>query len=398
MSNVVRYRSLGLVSLSLALLALPSSKVKAQTNTMGAPVQSVPSSVWSSPFPASAPPQGIAGQGSNAFASPSVFNAPASFSSSASDLPGAASQELIDGTLPTPSTPIEFFDPNSLGPSSSFDATFQDGTPDPPLDPRTLENIAEWGGPDPWSIESPFVYRSKERHWRFLMLGQHSFGDSTWESTPYLDLEQNSGITMGAAVRFLDGPMSPNLNPRMYDFVVGYQHRATLLNGWSFDVAANVGAFSDFEGSATEGIRFPGHAVLTGPLGERARWVAGVDYLDRDDFALLPIAGIRFEPFPDLQIHAEFPRPMIRWLADNKSYYFRAELGGGTWAVEPEGTGDDVMTYREIGVYFGNETRDSNWLGTLEIGYASGRQIDYRSGRPSQDLPDGWVIRMIDRF
>ena len=39
----------------------------------------------------------------------------------------------------------------------------------------------------------------------------------------------------------LDGPLAPNHHPRMYDLTAMYQHRATLLNGWSFDVAAGVG-------------------------------------------------------------------------------------------------------------------------------------------------------------
>lgn len=330
--------------------------------------------------------------------------------------PGGQSYFEVPVVHTTPSAPPSLVGPQESvelipmpGPSSGAQPDFSiqpvdpslnpyGGTPDPPLDPRTLDKMTEWGGPDPLSIESPFFYRAKESAWRFLALGQNSFGDSSWESTPHLDLERHAGLATGFGVSFLDGPMTPNLHPRLFNFSAAYQHRASLLNGWSFDIAAGVGAFSDFEGSAAEGIRFPGHAVLSGPMGQRARWVAGIDYMDRDDFAMLPVAGIRYEPFPDLQIHAEFPRPMIRWLRDQSSHYLRAELGGGTWAIEPTGLGDDVMTYREIGVYLGSDTRTAGSNHAVEIGYVSGRRIDYRSGFPSQDLPDGWVFRIVDRF
>ncbi|MCA9106670.1 MAG: hypothetical protein KDA83_14710 [Planctomycetales bacterium] len=385
--SVVRYPAIlpWMLALAFASVPLSNAKLLRAQELPPVPIESPPTNAWGlSPAPQDEPE-------ALPFSTPLPSVSPdASGVIDVNPFTNVGSQDT--GTIRDTAPPVD----DSLSRPlliESFEAT-----PDPPLDPRTLEAMTEWGGPDALSIESPFFYRRKETTWRFLARGQAGFGDTTWETLPYLNLQRHGGLALGAAVRFLDGPLAPNHHPRMYDLTAMYQHRATLLNGWSFDVAAGVGAFSDFEGSAVEGIRFPGHAVLSGPLSERARWIAGIDYLDRDDFAYLPVAGIRWEPFPDLQVRAEFPRPMIRWITDQKAYYFRAELGGGTWAIEPAGSGDDVMTYREISVLFGIENRESNKGSGTEIGYVSGRRIDYRSGRASLELPDAWVFRIVDRF
>ncbi|HRE98895.1 MAG TPA: hypothetical protein PLI18_00150 [Pirellulaceae bacterium] len=269
---------------------------------------------------------------------------------------------------------------------------------DPPLDPRTLERMAEIATPDPYSLEAPFFYRASTSAWRFVTRGQAGFADTSWENDPYIDPTRYGGVGMGAAVRWLEGPLKPDLNPRLYDLQFAYQHRAMLLNGWSFDLAGTVGFFTDFEGSVTDGIRFPGHAVLSGPVTSRLRWVAGGEYLDRDDFAWLPVGGFRWEPRPDLQIHAEFPRPMIRWLNGDRALYLRGELGGGTWDVRTQVGADDVVTYRELALWLGSETAGASGRHAIEIGYLTGRRLEYRAFASPYELPDSWVFRIVDRF
>lgn len=295
--------------------------------------------------------------------------------------------------------PAGYWGPGVQGGMAPEIAPWAGAIPDPPLDPRTLEWLTSQGGPDRRSLESPFFYRADEAGWRFLAMGAAGFGDASFESLPYLDPDRPSGIATGMALRFLEGPITPDLHPRLYDFRIAYQHRAMLLNGWSFDVAATVGMFTDFEGSSRDGLRFPGHAVLAGPLGNSARWILGVDYLDRDDFAWLPVVGIRWEPRSDWQLQLEFPRPEIRWLATpNRSFYVRGELAGGTWDIEQVNSIDDVMTVREIDVMFGTERLGNKQLEAFEIGYAMARRLEFRSGTPDVDLPDAWIFRFVSRF
>ncbi len=109
----------------------------------------------------------------------------------------------------------------------------------------------------------------------------------------------------------LGGPISVPIPPRLYDFVLGYQRKGSLSSEFSYDIATSVGVYSDFEGSAREGVRFPSHAVGMLHLDHSRDFVFGVDYLDRDDIAILPVIGMSFHEFsiPELRLDLIFRVP-----------------------------------------------------------------------------------------
>src|SRR5690606_24615662 len=117
------------------------------------------------------------------------------------------------------------------------------------------------------------------------------FGIVSLENLATLSVGDPSGMVAGFGVHFLDGPVRTEMPPRLFDFSIGYQRREWLRPNFGWDFLFRVGAFSDFEGSAKDGVRFPGHVVTFLQASPSLTWLLGIDYLDRDDISLLPVVG-----------------------------------------------------------------------------------------------------------
>jgi hypothetical protein len=129
-------------------------------------------------------------------------------------------------------------------------------------------------------------------------------------------------------------------------------------------------------------------------------FVFGIDYLDRDDIRLLPVAGLILTPYDDLRLELVFPRPSIELrISPKSSIYVAGELGGGTWAIERVPDADDVVTYRDLKLLFGISNHDEDGsVGGIEIGYVFGRELSYRSGTGDYSLGDAVLIRSTTRY
>jgi hypothetical protein len=204
-------------------------------------------------------------------------------------------------------------------------------------------------------------------------------------------------LDLGVAVHFISGPVQTDLPPRVYDFTLGLPFRGTIGESWRFDLMFRTGWYSDFEGSAREGIRFPSHLVLYQQATDWWQWVLGVDYLDRDDIRLLPVFGALWIPGENWRFEAVFPRPLIgHRVRGNRWFYFAAQMGGGTWDIRRQWGAEDVFTYRDLQLLLGVE---GFGLGSfLEVGYVFQRHLEYRSGTPLYQPPDALLLRSVLRF
>lgn len=246
------------------------------------------------------------------------------------------------------------------------------------------------------------VYRGSEAKLTYLAGSSRAFGWTSMEWEPYLKREQANGLTGSIQHHFLSGPPTVDLPARLHDFIVGYQHRGTINGVFSFDCAATVGVFSDFKGSAREGVRFPAHAVGIIHASHRADLVFGVDYLDRDDYKILPVLGVSWHDlnFTSLRYDLVFPRPRIDYtIDDSKRIYLAGRLGGGTWDFElPDGSGD-VMNFRDFRILGGLEQRylDGSRQ-SLELGYVFGRQLTLRETSTEFDFRNAVIIRLQSTY
>ncbi|HMO16084.1 MAG TPA: hypothetical protein PKD64_18515 [Pirellulaceae bacterium] len=243
------------------------------------------------------------------------------------------------------------------------------------------------------------IYRVGETQFSFLSRGQGELGMTSLEWTPYLSRERNAGFTFGMGHHFLSGPQAIDLNPRLHEFSIGYQIRETIAQMLSVDFGVNVGVFSDFKGSAQEGVRYPSHAVGMLHFGQALDIVFGVDYLDRDDYKLLPVVGVSWHPpnWSRLRFDLVFPRPRIDVLLnENNRLFFAGVLGGGTWDVEFPDSSEDVITYSDFRLVVGIEKATSmGHRKTIEFGYVFDRQLDLRGVPGTLEFADAFMLRLI---
>ena len=250
--------------------------------------------------------------------------------------------------------------------------------------------------------QEPYLnYRSAEQSLSYLPGDGDQFGWLSFGSTPYVERGTKSGITTAFNLHLLSGPSVFPLPPRLYDFSLGYQKRGRVKDFMSYDLASSIGIFSDFEDSAMDGVRFPGHAVGMLHFKPELDVVFGVDYLSRDDIKMLPVGGISWRPqtMPDLRFDLIFPRPRIDYSIDNQSkIYLAGRMGGGTWDIEFPNNDNDVMTYRDLQLLLGLERRSLDGdLSSLEIGYVFDRRLEFRTLSQTTEFDDAFVLRFVTR-
>ena len=211
--------------------------------------------------------------------------------------------------------------------------------------------------------------------------------------------EGSNSWGLAAEWHLVSGPKRTDMPPHLWDFTAHLGRRNRWDSYWSYDLAVRPGWFSDFAGSAREGLRFPGHGVLYYTPSDEFQMLIGIDYLDRDDIAWLPVVGAVYKPHADFRVDVVFPRPRVasrlggeRWL------YLAAEMDGGTWAIKRADGTNDVATYRDyrlcLGVQHGEEKGEET-TSYLEVGYVFARHLEYRSGTPSYDPLSTTLLRVV---
>jgi len=230
-------------------------------------------------------------------------------------------------------------------------------------------------------------------------LAGDDFGMFSIESYPTLQVGHDTALLGGTGFHFLDGPVTPDLRPRLFDFQLASHTRKAWSDRTMMDVKLGVGAFSDFEGSARKGVRFPGHAVWYRSHSDRYVSVLGAEFLDRDDISVLPVVGFVWQPHQEFILECIFPRPRIQVQLDqDHAMYLGGELGGGTWAVERDGNVNDNLTYRDLRLTWGVIDFGSKRSSVLEIGWAFDRSLEYRSGVGDQNLDGALILRCHAHF
>jgi hypothetical protein len=225
------------------------------------------------------------------------------------------------------------------------------------------------------------------------------FGMVNLESSMSLGSQEMDGVVGGIDFHFLDGPIQTEMPPRLFDIAIGYGRRRWITQNVGYDVLARLGIYTDFEGSARKGVRFPGHAVVQLRMTPERDWLFGVEVLDRDDVSVLPVIGPRWRPNGDWELDLVFPRPRIavRLPRENHWAYIRGQLGGGTWAIERDESIDDNATYRDLRLVGGWETRNSEHHSAFEIAYVFARDLSYRTGI-GMELEDAVMIGFTGRY
>lgn len=282
---------------------------------------------------------------------------------------------------------------DGIGDYFAGDAYAREGVNGPPEPGIEFDTFSH--GPEQYRI-----YRSAHSMATFLSAAPDEFGMTSLEHPVFSSRSAKADLNAGIGIHFLSGPAAIDLPPRVYDLALGYQIRDSI-GPFSFDAATSIGLYTDFEGSARDGVRFPSHATAMVQFSPAADFVFGVDYLDRYDIRILPVIGVSLHSprFPIFRLDLVFPRPRIEvLLVPGKRFYLSGELGGGTWDFRfPDGV-EDVVSYRDYRILFGLEAEglDGRWNG-IELGYVFDRHLELRSGLDQSEFADSFVLRIISR-
>lgn len=184
------------------------------------------------------------------------------------------------------------------------------------------------------------------------------------------------------AIHFVMGPKQTDMPAQLYDLFFRWGHKGQITDDLGYDVSFTLGFYTDFEGSARKGLRWPSTAVLEYRTDESLKWLLGVDILNRDDYFCLPVFGTVWTPRPDVRVDLVFPKPRVSYRTSRLGWVFvGGEMWGGMWAIERQAGASDVVTYRDLRAVIGLESTTENqivWF--TDLGVAFNRHLEFRSG------------------
>jgi hypothetical protein len=207
-------------------------------------------------------------------------------------------------------------------------------------------------------------------------------------------------ITPSFETRWLNGPITPDAPPRLYSGILELMWVPKITERWTGVLGATPGIYSDFQRDYGDEIRMMGRALGRYEFQkDRGYFVAGVLYLPRSDFRIIPAGGLMWSPWDDVQLDLIFPIPKVAYrLSYNKTIerwvYLAGEFGGGSWSVTRVSGASDVLTLRDYRVAAGFERKRDGGGGTrFEIGYVFARVLQYDSATPDVFLNDTIMLR-----
>lgn len=218
---------------------------------------------------------------------------------------------------------------------------------------------------------------------------------------PAPTLESPMLITPGYGMYFLVGPDSISTPTTLYQAYVTtlWMPQITPKLGGIFSITPGV--YSDFLQTDSGAFRLSGMALGSYRWTPELQIILGAVYLNRDDFPILPAAGVIWTPTEDHRLELTFPRPrysqLFRYGPEFEDWwYVGGEFGGGSWAVNhPTRPSErDSLTLSDMRLLIGMEhKRSGGGKSFVEIGYVFARKLEYKHDPAHLDMSDTVMIR-----
>lgn len=183
---------------------------------------------------------------------------------------------------------------------------------------------------------------------------------------------------------WLSGPDTIDVPERVHSAVLDLGWRLKFAPRWMTIVGFRPGFMTDYD-SSSNGFRVSGVALVSyDVVPEMLTMLAGVVYVDRNDFNWIPAFGLTWIPSSDLRFELTFPKPKIARRIKHVPFrledwvYVSGIFGGGTWSVLRTSGLDDELTLRDFRVSAGFERVVDGGTGfNVELGYVFGRKLEY---------------------
>jgi hypothetical protein len=202
-------------------------------------------------------------------------------------------------------------------------------------------------------------------------------------------------LTPGFNFRMLDGPATADLPPRLYEAYFDVTWVPRWNARWTSIIGVAPGVYSDFE-TSDHALRITGKALARYDWHpDQLQLIFGVLYLDRYDITWLPAGGLIWMPDAGRKYEFLFPQPKLahRILCTDRFedwFYIGAEIGGNSYVTETVG----AITLRGYRIYLGLERKLDGGAGfRLELGYVTGREIEFESQQAPIEASDTAMIR-----
>lgn len=200
----------------------------------------------------------------------------------------------------------------------------------------------------------------------------------------------------------------------------GDLHEASVGLGWVRRInrrwvtrwMINATYASDLQNTGSDAWQIRGGGFGVYRPDDRWSFAIGALATGRSDIPVLPAVGFIFEPSDYVKLNLMMPEPRISWwLCEREGRqlwaYLGGGIGGGNWAVSRPGEIRDRLNYREWRLVAGWEWKPVQVRGQFrpmgrvflfEVGYALGREINFKSGAPDIDLGEAFLLRTGFRF
>ncbi|MCA9031498.1 MAG: hypothetical protein KDA66_11865 [Planctomycetaceae bacterium] len=260
----------------------------------------------------------------------------------------------------------------------------------------------------PFSSEHLAFWREHRGGLTIVPMDSQGFGITEYNMDGYLGIEPNSDTVISAIPHFswafISGPTTPDVDPQLYDLSLGFNVAKKLSNVVDIHLQFKPTFATDWDNKAGDAFRFIGAGVVAFHLTPTLQLSAGATYLDRPDLPAIPLGGLRWAPRKDVELDAIFPSPRFSFRyasTEEKSHWLfvGGELGGGSWAIDHTSGLNDRLSYRDIRLTVGSESRDKDGnREVLEFGYVFDRHLDFQRFPGDQKLGGTAIIRWGSRF
>ena len=199
---------------------------------------------------------------------------------------------------------------------------------------------------------------------------------------------------------FLNAADSLDLPSDVHDTGARFFWKKPVTDNLSLMTIVTPAVRSDFQ-NTDKAFRIFGLALLIWQaVPDTLSLSGGVVHTGRDDFPILPAAGLLWTPSPLWKVDIQFPSPRVSYrlnkdAANSETWaYLAGVFGGNTWSVERPSGINDQLTLRDYRLITGIEhLLPENRSLFLEGGLIFGRAVEFESSPDTTKLDSTGIIR-----